>query len=342
MATMKDVALQAGVSTTTVSHIINDTRHVSEELRQRVSDAIAALNYQPHGPARSLRTKQTRTIGMIIPDNSNPFFAEVARSVEDAAFENNYSVILCNSDGSVEKELNYVRLLIEKGVDGLAFISAGRDPQSIEMLVRQSIPWVVADREIPGADVDVAVDEVLVENLAGGFKATEYLISLGHKRIGCIAGPFQLTPSAQRLMGYKQALQGAGFTVDPDLIIQGDFHNRSGYENCRTLTALSDPPTAIFACNDLMAIGALKAAHDLGLSIPQQLSIVGFDDIAWSSFSIPRLTTIAQPKQEMGRLLTALLVERIKDDQLTHRRMTLPVKLIMRDSCAALSSINAP
>ena len=331
MATMKDVALRAGVSTTTVSHIINNTRYVSEDLRQKVMDAIAELNYQPHGPARSLRTKQTRTIGMIIPDNSNPFFAEIARSVEDAAFENQYNVILCNSDGSALKELNYIRLLIEKGVDGLAFISAGKDPQSIELLSHQSIPWAVADREIPS----VKVDEVLVDNLDGGFQATEYLISLGHRRIGCIAGPGQLTPSFERLTGYKQALDRAGINLAPDLILHGDFRSASGYDTCRTLIRHPEPPSAIFACNDLMAIGALQAAHDCGLSIPRQLSIIGFDDIAWSSFTFPRLTTISQPKKEMGRLLTAWLVDRIKNNQLPQRRTTLRAKLIERDSCAA-------
>ncbi|MDJ0782110.1 MAG: LacI family DNA-binding transcriptional regulator [Desulfosarcinaceae bacterium] len=334
MATMKDVALRAGVSTTTVSHIINDTRYVSEDLRRKVMDAIAALNYQPHGPARSLRTKRTRTIGMIIPDNSNPFFAEVARSVEDAAFDNQYNVILCNSDGSPVKELNYLHLLIEKGVDGLAFISAGKDPRSIDLLSQQSIPWVVADREIP----KVKADEVLVDNLDGGLQATHYLLSLGHRRIGCIAGPRQLTPSFERLTGYQRALAAAGIAVDPEMIRHGDFRSSSGYDACQALMRHREPPSAIFACNDLMAIGALKAAHDSGLGIPQQLSIIGFDDIAWSAFTFPRLTTMAQPKQEMGRLLTAWLVERIKNDQLPQRRRMLAAKLMVRDSCAPLET----
>jgi LacI family transcriptional regulator len=194
---MKDVARRAGVSTTTVSHIINDTRYVSEELCQKVLETIEELNYQPYGLARSLRKKQTKTVGLIIPDNSNPFFAEVSRGVEDTCFDFQYNVIMCNSDSDVEKEINYVNLLIEKGVDGLAFISAGNSRKAIKILTHQNISWVIADRKISG----VKADSVIVDNHSGGYQATNYLISIDHRRIGCIAGPFQPTPSAQRLIG---------------------------------------------------------------------------------------------------------------------------------------------
>ncbi len=317
---------------TTVSHVLNETRFVSEELRCRVLRAIEELNYQPSGVARSLRRKRTHTIGMIIPDNTNPFFAEVARGIEDASFELGYNVILCNSDGNLEKEMDYLGLLIEKRVDGLVFVSAGSNPAAIEMLSAQKIVGVIVDREISG----LAMDSVLTDNKRGGYQATRYLLDLGHRRIACITGPSQLTPSAERVTGYRDALQEAGIPVDENLILAGDFQSQSGYQGMHTLLRLSPPPTAVFVCNDLMAIGALCAAHEAGLHVPQQLSIIGFDDIALASFTTPRLTTIAQPKYEMGLMAAEMLVERIKNKELPPRRRLLATELIVRDSCAIL------
>ncbi len=334
IATIRDVAERAGVSVTTVSHVINDTRFVSEELRGRVLRAIEELNYQPSGVARSLRRKRTHTIGMIIPDNTNPFFAEVARGIEDASFELGYNVILCNSDGDLEKEMDYLGLLIEKRVDGLVFVSAGSNQATIEMLSTQEVPVVIVDRDIS----ELAMDSVLTDNRRGGYQATHYLLTLGHRRIACITGPSQLTPSAERVTGYRNALEEAGVAVDDLLILAGDFQSQSGHEAMRSLLTLSSPPTAVFVCNDLMAIGALCAAHEAGLRVPQQLSIVGFDDIALASFTTPRLTTVAQPKYEMGLLAAEMLAERIKHKDLSPRRRFLDVELIIRDSCAALQS----
>jgi LacI family transcriptional regulator, galactose operon repressor len=183
----------------------------------------------------------------------------------------------------------------------------------------------------------VEVDSVLVDNFSGGYQATRYLLSLGHRQIGCIAGPSQLTPSAQRLTGYRQALDEAGIPRDEGLIVAGDFESISGYRACRALLLSSNRPTAIFACNDLMAIGAMFAAHELGIGVSGELSIVGFDDISLCSFTIPRLTTIAQPKYEMGRMVTDMLVRRISDRSLAQRTEILQTKLIVRDSCAPLS-----
>src|SRR5512142_849454 len=185
MATIKDVARQADVSLATVSHVINHTRFVSDELRTRVLSAMVALNYRPNAAARSLRSGETRTIGLIVPDNSNPFFAEIARIIEDIGFDNGYSVILCNSDGNIQKEKSYIQLLISKRVDGVIFIASQGTSAAISDLADQRIPIVIADREIPHPDVDV----VMVDNEQGGYQATQYLLSLGHRRIGCICGP---------------------------------------------------------------------------------------------------------------------------------------------------------
>jgi len=315
-----------------VSHILNDTRYVSDKLRARVYQVIQDLNYQPYGLARSLRRKQTQTIGIVVPDNSNPFFAEITRAVEDACFEFNYNVIICNSDGSIKKQANYVNLLIEKGVDGLAFISAGDDSEVIDLLGKRNIPWIISDRELPGIDVDT----VIVDNYAGGRQATEYLISLGHKNIACITGPSQLSPSAQRAAGYKDALGSAGLGLNQDFLQLGDFKSKSGYQLCQFFLGVPNPPTALFVCNDLMAIGALCAAHEMAVKVPEELSIIGFDDIALASMTIPRLSTVSQPKQNIGEIVTKLLIERIRDRSLPIRKIIIQPELIIRNSCSRI------
>jgi len=323
------VAQRAGVSIATVSHVINNTRHVSDDLRSRVLAAIEELNYQPSAVARSLRCKRTRTIGMVIPDNCNPFFAEVARGIEDASFEQGYNVILCNSDGDVEKELDYLELLIGKRVDGIVLVSAGDSQATVDLLAGQEAAVVIVDREIS----DLRADLVMTDNLQGGYQATSYLLGLGHRRIACIAGPSPLTPSAARVAGYRMALTKAGVRVDEQLILTGDFQSHNGYAAMRTLLALTEGPTAIFACNDMMAIGAICAIHQAGLSVPEDISVVGFDDIALASFTCPPLTTVAQAKHAMGILAFEILRERMQDEGLPPRRELLETELVIRDSC---------
>lgn len=325
---MRDVAERAGVSVTTVSHVINETRPVSDDLRRRVLEAMHALGYQPNALARSLRRKETHTIGMIVPDSANPFFAEVARGIEDASFEQGYSVILCNSDGDLEKELLYTNVLSEKRVDGILFVAAGVSTEHIRALQARQMPLVVVDRDIP----DVVVDSVLIHNARGGWLATQHLIELGHRRIGCITGPSDVTPSAERVIGYQQALQEAGIPLDEALIVKGDFQYESGYRAAQQLLALDDPPTAIFACNDLMAVGAISAAVELGFQVPARLSVVGFDDIRLASFANPPLTTVAQPKYEMGVVAMTMLLERMRERDMSPRRRLLDIRLVVRQS----------
>ncbi|MBC7260748.1 MAG: substrate-binding domain-containing protein, partial [Chloroflexi bacterium] len=270
-------------------------------------------------------------IGLIVPDNSNPFFADVARAVETRGFEAGYSTILCNSDGQLEKELAYVNVLLAKQVDGVIFIAASSQSEHIMLLTEEQVPVVIADRQMPDAEVDV----VLVDNYRGGYLATEYLISLGHHRIGCITGPSDTTPSADRVRGYKQALTSAGLPVDEDLIVRGDFRYASGISGAQKLLDLEKPPTAIFACNDVMAMAAMAAIREKGLSIPDDISIIGFDNIPQASFTSPPLTTVAQPIQDIGRIATDLLIERMSGSaSLPSRRVVLDVKLVVRGSCA--------
>lgn len=328
MITIKDVAQHAQVSVTTVSHVINGTRFVSEAARERVQQAIAALNYVPSALARSLKSSRTHTVGMMIPNNSNPYFAEIIRGIEDTCFEAGFNVILCNSDDDPLKQSQYVRVLSEKQVDGLIVLSSGGDSELIETLRSAGMPQVVVDREID----DLAADLVEVNHELGGYLATKHLLELGHRRIACIAGPQTLSPARQRVQGYQRALHELGVKVDDKLLRRADFTSAGGHAAMASLLKARQKPSAVFASNDLMAIGAICAAAEAGLSIPQDLSVIGFDDIALAAYSNPPLTTIAQPKHQTGALAARLLMERIAQRDKPLRREILQPALCVRRS----------
>ena len=328
MTTIREVAESAGVSYATVSHVINNTRVVSPETRQRVLDAMAELNYRPNALARSLRQGKTNTLGLVLPDSANPFFAEISRSIEDEAFNKGYSVFLCNTELDTQRELFYVDVLSKKQVDGIIFVAAGDQTDSLDFLAREGMPVVMIDRNVP----NVQVDAVLTDHQLGGFLATQHLIQLGHSRIACIAGTSSITPSAERITGYRNALEQAGIPLEEKLVIRGDYHAQSGMEITHSLLKMDPQPTAIFALNDLMALGALRAAAEDGCSIPRDLAVVGYDDLELSQFTNPPLTTIAQPKKEIGVQAVSLLVERISQNNRPPRRLVLPPELIVRRS----------
>jgi LacI family transcriptional regulator len=330
MITMRDVAERAGVSVTTVSHVINKTRPVSDELRHRVLVAMEELDYQPNLLARSLRRGQTHTIGVIVPDSANPYFADVTRGIEDASFEQGYSVILCNSDGDADKEQMYTDVLVEKQVDGILFVSIALSAEQVCSLQDREMPVVVVNRDIP----HVAVDTVLPDNAHGGYLATRHLVELGHRRIGCIMGRSDVTPSAERVDGYRRALQEAALPLDEMLIVKGNYQYEGGYHAARELLLLNHPPTAIFACNDLMAVGAMRAAQELGQRIPTDLSLVGYDDVQLTSFTTPPLTTISQPRYDIGIVAATMLLERMHNWDLPPRRRVADVSLLVRQSTA--------
>ena len=333
MATIREVAEKARVSVSTVSHVINQTRFVSLETRGRVLAAMQELKYQPNRLASSLRRKDkaTATLGLLIPDSTNSFFAEVLRGVEDASFEAGYSVIVCNSDDNADKEINYLNVLLSKQVDGIVLVPSGAKKASLDLLHYRNSTAVLVDREIQGADLD----SVVVDNERGGLAAVQYLIELGHKRIGCITGPSLFTPSAARVEGYKRALEEAGISSDDELIVAGDFRPLSGYAAASRLISLSSQPTAIFACNDMMAIGALRAINETGIHVPEDISVVGFDDIALATFTYPSLTTVAQPSYEMGMRAAELLLNRLRNPGSPTRRELLSPSLVVRDSCGS-------
>lgn len=333
VATIKDVAEHAGVSASTVSHVINGTRHVSDTSRTAVLRAMEALNYQPNRLARSLRNRRTQTLGILLPNNANPFFALVLGGIEAAAYDHGYNVILGNANDDPTRELDYLDILLSKQVDGVVLVSTGAYQEALDFLAARTTPVVMVDRSPGDAYTDFQIDTVFTENQHGGVLATEHLIKLGHRRIGCIGGPSTITSSADRVVGYRQALETAGLPVNPDLIVGGNFEHESGYRACQQLLALPEPPTAIFVSNDLMAVGALCAIHEAGLHVPDDMSVVGYDDIPLASFTVPRLTTIAQPARELGVQAVDLLVKRLTDKQAPACHERLPVRLVKRDSC---------
>ncbi len=326
------VAEHAGVSIATVSHVINNTRYVTEETRKRVIRAMDELGYQPNALARSLRRGETKTLGLILPDSANPYFAEIGRAVELVAFQHGYSIILCNSEGDADIENQYADVLSKKQVDGIFFVGTGESPETLRTLTHNNLPLVVLMRDFG----DFPVDTVLSDNYQGGRLATLHLLEGGHTRIACIMGPSTLRLSALRMNAYRDTLVAAGITPDDSLILQGDFHSESGYVQARTLLQMPEPPSAIFVCNDLMAVGAICAAFELGYRVPDDLAIVGFDNIILGEYTVPRLTTIAQPKEEMVQLAIQYMLERIADHDLPARRAVLPTRLITRQSCGHL------
>lgn len=332
MATIKDVARHAGVSYTTVSHVLNKTRPVSGEARDRVLAAVEALAYVPSGLARSLRSNATGSIGLIIPNNTNPYFSEVARGIEDSCYAAGYSVILCNSDDDPAKQRDYLNVLLTKRCDGLIVATLAQTDG--ELLRKMKVPTVLLDR----APKDMAIDLVAVDNAAGGALAAQHLLTLGRRRIACVAGPQGLDISIDRVAGLRRALQDAGVALPDNWLAYADFTSAGGYEAARALLAsTSGSPAldAIFCCNDLMAIGALRAAAELGIAVPQQLSVVGFDDIDLAQFVHPPLTSVAQNTRKLGQLTAQCLLDRIADPGRPVQRQTITPQLHVRGSTVA-------
>jgi len=338
MATMKQVAEKARVSTTTVSHVINNTRVVSEDARERVLSVIQELRYIPSAVARSLKNDRTQTLGMMIPNNSNPYFAEIIQGIEDASFKLGYNIILCNSYDDPKKQAAYIRVLMEKRIDGLILVSSGSDEDLTQLLADEGIPKVLVDREVTG----VVADFIEADHVQGGYDATKYLLDLGHQDIACVTGPDTLLPSGGRVTGYMRALKDAGIPFREEYVIHSDFTSQGGFNAFQHLLALDKRPTAIFASNDLMAIGGICAANEAGVKIPDELSVIGYDDIALASFSTPPLTTIAQPKHAIGQLTAQILVDRIAHPESPLRREMLKSNLIIRQSTAALNCSKTP
>ncbi|CAI8869898.1 MULTISPECIES: LacI family DNA-binding transcriptional regulator [unclassified Pseudomonas] len=334
MATIKDVAALAGISYTTVSHVVNNTRPVSQEVRLKVEAAIKSLDYVPSAVARSLKAKTTATIGLLVPNSLNPYFAELARGIEDYCERNGYCVILCNSDDNPEKQRSYLRVLLEKRIDGLIVASAGGDSGLAQGLAGVKTPMVIVDRGLDGVDADL----VRIDHEYGAYLATRHLLELGHRDIATIGGPASTSVAQMRLAGYCRALKEAGVEVRPERMLESDFTSTGGYSAAAILLE-GNPPSAIFAGNDMIGIGVLRAAAERNVRVPSELSVIGFDDIQMSRYVYPALTTVGQSILQLGEMAAEVLLRRIATPNLgTDQRIVTP-SIVLRESTAPLSGV---
>jgi LacI family transcriptional regulator len=331
MVTARDVARRAGVSTSTVSHVLNGTRVVSAELRERVLAAARELHYEPNAVARSLKIKRSNALGLIISDIGNPFFTAVVRGVEDVANARGYTLILGNTDEDPAKEEAYLRALTARRVDGLILAPAGEPNEYLGRLVRTGFPLVFLDREIPG----LPIPSVLLDSIVAAHVAVRHLVRLGHTRIAMVAGRGRISSTMDRIDGYRQALAEAGIPFDASLLVSGGSRTEEARAAMLRLLDLDPRPSAVFVANNLMTIGAVDAIQGRGLEIPRDVALVGFDDFSWAGVFRPRLTTIAQPTYELGRTAAELLVHRLSGELDGPMRVVLRGQLIIRESCGS-------
>ena len=328
MATIHDVAKLAGVAPITVSRVINNSGYISDKTREKVQAAISELGYVPNILARSLRSKRTNTLALVFTDITNPFFTILARGVEDTASFAGFNVIFCNTDESQEKEDNYIQLLLQKQVDGILLVPAGSNTRSIKVIQEQNTPLVVLDRRVSHSNVDI----VRGDSEGGAYQLTKYLIDLGHRRIAIISGPRNVSTAEDRILGYKRAMEESG--LKENLIsYYGSFTQTSGNDLTRKIFSHSPQPTALFAANNLMAIGALRALQDMGFMVPDDVAMVSFDDIPENLTIFPFMTVVTQPSYELGKRATELLISRIKNDSaLDNQEIVFPVEFFERAS----------
>ena len=330
MATMKDIAKLAGVSTSTVSHVINKTRFVSEEISERVNNAAQELNYYaPSALARSLKVNRTKTIGMLVTTSTNPFFGEVVKGVERSCYHKGYSLILCNTEGDNERMRDSINTLLQKRVDGLILMCSSLEGERIDVFERYSdIPVVVMD----WGPMLFTSDKIQDNSLRGGYLAARYLIDCGHKEIGCITGPLIKHQAQMRYEGYKRAMIEAELEFNANWIVESDFECEGGYQAFKKMVQRGPLPSSIFVSNDMMAMGVINAANELGIKIPDDLSIIGYDDIHIAKFMSPSLTTIHQPKYRLGQAAVETLLTKLENHSKEPNVVQLEPTLVERNS----------
>jgi LacI family transcriptional regulator len=330
MATIKDVAREAGVSVATVSKILNYPDYSKAETRKKVTATIKRLNYQPNHAAQSMVNKRTGMIALIIPDVRNPFFTEVARGVEDVANQHNYRVMLCNTDEDPLKQQNYLQALQGRIVDGFIIAVASDDSRQLKKINRRELPFVFIDRECR----NYRMDAVIVDNRDGAAKAVRHLLGNGHRRVGFISGKQDTQTGRERLQGYCEALAEGGVSVDPNIIKDGKFTIEGGYQAVKALLELTDKPDALFIANNAMTIGVIKALTEAQIRIPEEIALISFDDADWAEFFTPALTVIRQPTYTMGSLAGELLFQRISESKPSEiKEIVLKPELVVRKSC---------
>jgi LacI family transcriptional regulator len=334
MASMKDIARLAGVSTSTVSHVVNKTRYVSEAITARVEKAANDLNYSPSALARSLKMNRTRTIGLLVTTSTNPFFGEVVKGVERRCYQQGYNLILCNTEDDEARMKDSINTLLEKRVDGLLLLSSTLEGQYLDVFNRhQNIPTVVMD----WGETHFPSDKIKDNSQHGGYMATQHLIKNGHTHIGCVTGPLKRHQAQTRFAGFKQALQEVGIEIEEKWIVHSNFECGGGYEAFNTLYDRGPLPSAIFVCNDMMAMGLINAANEKGIAVPNDISVIGYDDVDIAKFMVPPLTTIHQPKFRLGKAAVDTLLHRIDKNDDPIQQIQLEPTLVVRNSVKGVS-----
>ena len=328
MPTIRDVAQRAGVAPITVSRVINNAGYVREETRRRVERAIAELDYIPNALGPSLRSKRTKTLALVCTDITNPFWTTVARGVEDTANKSGYHVIVGNTDESPAKQDEYLHFLMKKQIDGFLLVPAQSVSRSLDMLRKRRVPLVVLDRRVPYDDVDI----VRGDSIGGAYTLTRHLIEQGHEHIALITGPQHVSTAVDREVGYRRALEESGLG-DQALVYWGEFNQQTGYNQTRQALGAQPRPTAIFAANNFIAIGAIHALREIGLRVPEDVSVVTFDDLP-EALTIDTFFTVAsQPAYEMGQQATELLLSRLAGTAPDgFQEIVLPAEIIVRQS----------
>jgi LacI family transcriptional regulator, fructose operon transcriptional repressor len=328
MVSIKDVAEAAGVSTATVSRVLSNGLHVRQEVRDRVMETVERMGYRPNLVARSLRSQQSNTIGLIVSDIRNPFFTSISRAVEDTAYEQGVSVFLCNTDENPEKETMYLNLMRDEGVAGIIF-SPTRQLITNFSVSHLKFPIVVVDRSIPDGDVDV----VLLDNVDAAYRLTLHLLENGYRRIAAICGETSAT-GPERRAGYEKALRAQGLSPIPELVKYAQPKIEAGYATTLKMLDAAQPPDALFTTNSLLAAGALQAIRERQLTIPNDIALVTFDETTWASLVQPAITLIDQPTYEIGKTAAELLLQRIADPNRPTRQVILKGQLLVRGSSA--------
>jgi LacI family transcriptional regulator len=339
--TLFDIARKSGVSVSTVSRILNKKSvkyRIARETEKLVQKTAKELNYRPNQLARGLRLKKTHTVGLIAPDISNPFFAYIIKQIQTLAHQLGYSLIVCDSNEDVNLEIEHVNLLRTKGVDGLVVMPVGQTHQHLDILLADGVPLVLVDRCFE----DLQSNSVVVDNFTGAYEATQYLLERGHTRIAIIQGLPNTYTSRDRLRGYRAAFDAAGISVDESLVVGNDFRKQNGYIEARFLLKTRPRPTALFTTSDLITLGALEAIEEEGMRIPEDISVVAFDDIDDVGLFRCPITAVAQPKEHMGEMAVRLLTDQIRN-RAKHEVRTIVLKpeLIVRDSVAPVMHVHA-
>ena len=332
--TIKDIAKVAGVSHTTVYRALNDKPRISRSTKKRIVSIARRYHYQPNVLAQSLVLGRTKTLGLVITTIINPFYPELAKGIEDTARSLGYNIFLCCTNFDISLESRYIDMLRSRGVDGIIFTSAHTHDPNITRLVKDHFPLILVNRRVYGDPMMDRTDYVVVENVKGGFLAVEHLIKMGHKRIGVISGSPDSSAAVERLEGARKAFIEYELNPAELLVLEGDFLKPSGYEAAKKFLSMRDPPSAIFGVNDYMALGAYEAVLDAGLRVPEDIALIGFNDITFSAMKGIELTTIGQKKYEMGSIAVHTLIDKIEGrDGDKARQITLEPELIVRKSC---------